>query len=550
MPGLLHERECLSSAGSAERHRGAALGFRRVRGWKRFGSRRDRPDRTETRIEQGSMPQALYRMSKGSKVWTTRAAEVLAWFCCLFALAACQPFRPDPRAPESGLLPERYTLGEAVAALPGRWWESFEDPELNALVEGALAANPTLRQAWARLDQARAVAVQAGSSLYPDLTVSAGAGYSHAHGERSGALRTSGDDYSLGAMSRYEVDLWGKIRSEREAALLQVDATREDVHAAAMTLAAEVTRLWAAVIAQRMQRELLDEQLRINRIYLELVNLRFRMALGSALDVYQQQQIIDRVRAEIPLVEEQERLSLNQLAVLLGKAPGAAMEIGRKGLPAPSSVPATGLPADLLAARPDVRASMLRLEASDWQVAAARADRLPNLTLRADFTFGSDDLNRLFDQWLFSLAADLAAPILDGRRRAAEVDRTRAVVEEALARHREVVLTAVREVEDALVTEAALREHIGAVEKQLVTAERALREAQERYRKGLSDYLPVLTQILSTQELELNLIRRRSELLTARVNLYRALGGGWTTDLDPDEGLRTQGAGKVDRHES
>lgn len=497
------------------------------------------------------MPKVSCRLPGCSKGRIVRVAAVLACLCCGVGGFGCHPFRPEPRAQEGGLLPERYTLGDAVKAPPERWWETFEDPELNALVDEALAANPTLQQAWARLQQARAVAVQAGSALYPDLTVNAGVGYSHLHGEGSGALRTvGGDDYSLGAMSRYEVDLWGKIRSEREAALLQVDATREDVNAAAMTLAAEVTRLWAAVIAQRMQRALLDEQLRINTIYLELVNLRFRMALGSALDVYQQQQILERVRAEIPLVEEQERLGLHQLAVLIGKPPGAELPIGRTALPAPSSVPATGLPAGLLTARPDVRASVLRLDAADWKVAAARADRLPNLTLKADFTLGSDELSRLFDQWLFSLAADLAAPVFDGRRRAAEVARTRAVVEETLARHREVVLTAVREVEDALVTERALREHIAAVERQLATAKRALSEAQERYRKGLNDYLPVLTQILSTQELQLNLIQRRNELLVARVNLYRALGGGWTADLSPEKGLRPENSEGVDKHDS
>jgi outer membrane protein TolC len=142
-------------------------------------------------------------------------------------------------------------------------------------------------------------------------------------------------------------------------------------------------------------------------------------------------------------------------------------------------------------------------------------------------------LESLFDNWIASLAASLALPIVDGSRRRAEVAVNRAAVQEQLAEYRQVVLSAVREVEDALLRETKTRQHIAALEKQLQASNNALAEARTRYINGLNDYLPVLTQLLSVQNLESDLIRRQEELLGARVGLYRAIGGAWVDGLAP-----------------
>ena len=253
----------------------------------------------------------------------------------------------------------------------------------------------------------------------------------------------------------------------------------------------------------------------------------------SALDVYQQKQIVESVRAEIPLVEAQEQLLRHELAVLLGKPPRTLLSIRRENLPALTALPATGIPADLLSARPDLQAAGMRLKAADWQVAAARANRLPAISLTAQARYGNSDMDVLFDNWLLSLAGNLTAPIFDGNLRAAEVDRTLAVADENLAAYRRTVLTAIKEVEDALVSESKQREHIKGLEKEANTAKKALAEAGNRYRNGLTDYLPVLTQLLTFQRLERDLIQQKTNLLIARINLYRALGGRWTESLTP-----------------
>jgi NodT family efflux transporter outer membrane factor (OMF) lipoprotein len=282
-----------------------------------------------------------------------------------------------------------------------------------------------------------------------------------------------------------------------------------------------------------MQKRLLEHQLQTNLTLLELVELRFRMSMVSALDVYQQKQVVEDIRAEIPLVEAEEQVLRHELALLLGKPPGTSLKISREDLPEPAEIPATGLPADLLSSRPDLRRAGMRLQAADWQVAAARANRLPAISLTAGAQYGKGDMDVLFDNWLLSLAGNLTVPIFDGGRRAAEVDRRQAIADENLSAYRQAVLTALKEVENALVSEAKQREHIRALEDVLVTARKALEQAGIRYRNGVTDYLPVLTQLLAVQGLERNLIRQRENLLSARVSLYRSLGGTWTDSLSP-----------------
>jgi multidrug efflux system outer membrane protein len=461
---------------------------------------------------------------------TAQRHRLLALALLLGGLWACQPFAPARRPAPAEDLPRLYALYDPGTAGPARWWEAFEDPELNALVEEGLAGNLTLAQSWARLEQARALSVQAGAELYPAVDGAAGAGTTRQDdGDRSWDTR----GFSLGLASRYEADLWGRLRAGRQAARLETDATRDDLDAAAMSLAAETTLQWTEIISQRMQLRLLEQQAALNRTYLDLVLLRFRKALASSLDVYQQRQLLEQVRAEIPLVEAQEQRARHALALLLGYPPRAPLAISREDLPPPAGLPAMGLPADLLAARPDVRAAGLRLQAADWQVASARANRLPRLSLSAEAQTDAERVADLFDNWIANLAANLTAPLLDGGRRAAEVDRTRALTDERLARYRETVLTAVREVEDALVTENRQRAHIAGLQREIEVGRLALREARERYRKGLNDYLPVLTQLLAVQRRERDLIQQRAALVAARVELHRALGGGWTTALVP-----------------
>ncbi len=465
-------------------------------------------------------------------------------------IAGCSLLKPEKRNIPDGEVPEKFSVYHPEAMQAARWWEDFNAEDLNLLVETALSDNFSIKQAWARLRQMRNLVAKSDASLYPDLTGTADALYGRRKSTNGSSNTATVEEYALGLTSSYELDLWGRVHSERQAAMLEADASQDELHAAAVTLSAEIAIRWIEIISQRMQKRLLQKQLDSNLVFLDLIELRFRKGMVSALDVYQQKQVVENIKAEIPLVEVREVLLTHELAALLGKPSGFSMPIRDEDLPVPVRIPALGLPADLLKVRPDVRAAGLRLEAADWQVAEARANRLPAIRLSASARYSSNDMETLFDNWLMNLAANLTAPIFDGGRRAAEVDRTKAFADEKLWTYRQTVLTAVKEVEDALVGESKQKEHIEALERVVSVARRAFNEAVERYRKGLNDYLPVLTQLLSVQSLERNLIEKRASMLLFRVSLYRALSGTWTHDLKPDglpETSKTQGKASNER---
>ena len=461
------------------------------------------------------------------KVWNRKRVVLCV---CLLTLAACSPFQPAHRTDAHGELPETFSLYDQREHPDSSWWLAFSSPELNRLVDEALAGGFSLKQAWYRLQQARAVAVRAGADRYPELAAGGSAESTRRDASDLSGGPKGDQTLTLGLESSYEVDLWGRVRSQQQAAILDAQASEADLHAAAVTLTAEVAGRWIQILSQQLQKALLEEQLVNNRTFLDLIELRFRNGIVSALDVYQQKQVVANIRATIPLVAADIQLRKHELALLLGRPPRSNLQLAQAELPRIGPLPAVGLPADLLAVRPDVKAAGMRLQAVDWQLAAAQADRLPALRIGATAQYGPDELDLLFDTWLVRLAANLTAPLFDGGRRVAEVDRIQAAVDEQLWNYRQVVFTAVKEVEDALESETRQREHIEGLKVVMDVARKGLREAVSRYRSGLSDYLPVLTQLLTVQDLERDMIRQQEQLIFYRIGLYRALGGQWSTD--------------------
>jgi len=492
----------------------------------------------------------------------------------LLTLASCATFAPPERTAEPLPLPEQFTIYEDTAPAPDRWWEGLESEELNGLVAEALRDNFTLQQAYARLVQAANVARQAGALRWPGLSVTGDASATRQHtdtgastgpaeqlqevsstlaqvesivsfltggGTVSGGAPTQSaqpsertfttESYRFGLASSYELDLWGRVRSQHQAARADLDASYEDVCTAMFSLAAEVTLNWLDILAYNQTLALLHEQLEANRTRLDLMELRYRKGLATALDVYQQRQVVAQTESTIPPLEARLGTAHHQLAVLLGNAPRTGLDLTDAAFPSIGALPEAGVPADLLARRPDVRAAGLRLRAADWRVSAARADRLPGIQLTASASYGAEEWSLVFDNWMSRLAGSLTGSIFDAGRRRAEVERTRAVVDERLAAYRQAVLTAIREVEDALINETKQAEYIEALDGQLAVARASQREALGRYQKGLNDYLPVLNALTAVQSLERTLVEANRARLGYRVQLCRALGGSWMHEL-------------------
>lgn len=445
-------------------------------------------------------------------------------------LSSCAIFAPDERTDLNEGLPGQFTLySESGLDATNRWWETFGSEELNSLIDEALTNSPTLQQSWARLAQANAVAKKAGAAQYPALGYDASARATWVEGGGSPA-----EAYTFGLPASYEVDLWGRIKSQAEAAALDRAASREQLNTSAITLSSRVATSWMAIIAQRLQLDVIRLQLESNKTSLDLIERRFRKALSTSLAVYQQQQTVARTESLVPQGELTEQLQRNELAVLLGRANLQGLQVQQEMLPQIGELPAIGIPADVLANRPDVRQAGLRLRAADWQVSAAKADRLPALRLTGSLNYSSSDMADLFDDWAANLAASLTGPIFDGGRRKAEVERTQAVVDERLAAYRETVLNAIKEVEDALVSEKKQREYIEKLERRLAAARRSYEESVNRYRNGLVEYTTVLIQLNTLQDIERERVAAQFTLLRYRIDLYRALGGSWPNELSPN----------------
>ena len=456
-----------------------------------------------------------------------RAASSL--LCLIFLLGGCSLFQPSPRLEPVAPLPEAFTLYSDSELDRGKWWEAFGNDELNSMVEEALVANLDIKQAWARLRQLGAKAKQSNADKYPTLDMTGGYSHSSTYDADTKKEKQT-EDHSVGLKAGYEVDLWGRIQATAMSGDLDYLASREDLKASAMTVAGEVVQRWLEIQTQRKKTRILTEQLKANTTYLELIELRFRNSIATALDVYQQRQNVARVSALLPPVKSQEQILLHELALLMGKPVGSIV-VSDADLPELAPLPGLGLPADLLANRPDVRSSGLALSSADWSVAAARANRLPSLNLTGTGEFSGTMLNTIFNNWALGLAASVVGPIFDGGYRKAEVEKARGVVDQRLAAYKETVYTAFKEVEDALVREKWQKEYIKARTIQIEAARTSLREAVSRYTQGLDDYLPVLNALLSEQELELSMADEQADLLLYRVALHRALGGAWVTGL-------------------
>jgi outer membrane protein, multidrug efflux system len=448
----------------------------------------------------------------------------------LLLLPACVG-SPDAREPEPPVaVPERFSAtGERPVA--ARWWTDFDDADLTALVEDALAGNLELRTTWDRLSQYEAIARRTGAAraVQLDGTLSADEGLSNVTNRSitSGELR-------VGLAARYELDLWGRLEARERAAWLDLAAEEEGLRTAAITLSALVANTWYELIEQRAQIDLVREQVQTNDQVLELMTLRFRQGKMASEDVLRQRQLVEATRANELKAEAALRVLENQLAVLLGRAPGTVTLPGARDFVPLPDLPDTGVPTELVSRRPDLRSAYQRVLAADQRVHEALADRYPRIALSASTSFLTTSLDDLFAVWFASVAADVMAPLLDGGEREAETARTRAVVSERLHEYGSVVLESLREVEDALIEESKQGEYIESLGIQLELSQTVVERLADRHAKGAVEYLDVLQALTSRQSLERSLLTARLQLLLIRVRLCRALAGGWEMERPED----------------
>jgi NodT family efflux transporter outer membrane factor (OMF) lipoprotein len=468
--------------------------------------------------------------ARGAAWGAARQSALIAALAATVA-SACAPRMLVP--PPVAIPPAFSATGARALAVP--WWRELDDPTLDALVAQGLAENLDLRTVWDRLAQAEATARREGAALVPSIDATAGGSRTEITTSAAQASGAGGRNaFTLGIGASYELDLWGRVRSLHDAARLDVVATTYDIQTAAITLAAEIATTWYELVEQSLQLAILDRQIDVNDRVLELVTLRFRKGQVGAADVLRQRQLLESTRGGRPEVAARLAVLRHQLAVLIGRSPGTlelapplAAEQAYAVLP---PLPATGLPSTLIERRPDVRAAFFRVLAADRQVNAAVADRLPRLAISGSTSLSSQELRDLLDNWIATMSASLVAPLIDGGRRRAEVERTRAIVSERLHAYGQAILVAFREVEDALAQEEQQRRLIASLARQLEISNGVLERIRDQYIHGTIVYLDVLQALVTHQTLERERVSAERRLLELRIGLYRALAGGWTLE--------------------
>jgi NodT family efflux transporter outer membrane factor (OMF) lipoprotein len=418
-----------------------------------------------------------------------------------------------------------------------RWSELFRDDTLTALVSTALHQNFELRIAAERVLQARALFGIARADRFP--TLDASADLVALRPAQAGANRgvPAGIDTSVsytqtGFSLAWELDVWGRLRRLSESARAQYLATEEARRGVTITLVADVTETYLALRALDLELEIARRTRDVATESLRLTQARRTGGVASGLDIRQAEQLLFTATGRIASLERDIAQTENALSLLLGRAP-ADVPRGRPlvAFEAPPSVPA-GLPSTLLERRPDIRQAEQQLIAATAQIGAARAEYFPRISLTGFLGAQSRALTDLLTgpARLATASLGAAAPIFDAGRTRANVRFVEAVQREALVAYERVIHAALRDVSDALAAVSRTREQRAEQERLVEALRESTRLADDRYRGGLESYLPVLDAQRSLFQGELDLARLRREELVSIVELYRALGGGWTQD--------------------
>ncbi len=410
------------------------------------------------------------------------------------------------------------------AEVPSFWWQVFQDPVLNSLIEGVMEDNSSLRAAWRRLEQAGYSSVAARSQRFPQFNLGAQAGRVRRTLSPAGSMGTF-DAWQLSAGASYELDAWGRVSSLIQQADYTAKASFYDYEAISISLAAAVCEAWFDYNERLLLLDVLRQQAASSESGLRFLEDRYRRGVGTLLDVYQQEELVASVQSQIPTVEAGVTLALNRLAVLTGVLPGEHSLGGQGVLPDAPALILQDIDAIAVEGRPDVLAALARLNAAERGAASTVRDRLPVLRFSVGAATQSEEPDGLFDEISAEALLGMTVVWSDGGRRRAETGRSVSLFSERLELYSDTVRQAMREIHDARMLEWHQAEAVKRVSLELEAARRTLMASEERYRSGLIEYLGVLTAQTRVQRLERSLISARRQLLSYRVQFCRSIAG-------------------------
>jgi NodT family efflux transporter outer membrane factor (OMF) lipoprotein len=420
----------------------------------------------------------------------------------------------------------------------GKWWEVYQDNQLNALEDRISVSNQNLKIAQAQFIEARAALKISRSGLFP--TVTGGATATHIHQSQNGPLFTPSSskkdysDYSIPVDASYEADIWGRVRRTVEASRSEAQASAADLASVDLSLHAELAVDYFGLRGLDAQKALLTSTVVSYEKALELTQNRYNGGLASSVEVAQAQTILETTRALAIDVGVQRAAFEHAIAVLVGQPPSTfSVPVLPLATP-PPSIP-TGLPSDLLERRPDIAAAERRVQEANAQIGVARAAYFPMLTLSGAGGLESAAITTLIQgpSGLWSFGGAAVQTLFDAGRRRGVSDQAIAAHEQFVASYRETVLSAFEEVEDNLAALRILEEEAKTEEAAVTAARHSLALSENRYRGGVTSYLEVTvaqSAALSDEVTAVNILTRR---MTSSVLLIKAIGGGWNVSQIP-----------------
>lgn len=463
----------------------------------------------------------------------------------LFSLFGCTVgpdyVRPDVDIPDDW----RYGIEDASGTVNVRWWEQFDDPVLDALINEALVNNKDVRIAAARVEEFAARVDITRSGFYPQVGYDGAAGRNRSPLETAAGGSRINDSYLAALNVGWELDVWGRIRRATEAARAQLLAEEEVRRTVILTLVSSVAGSYINLRNLDRQLEIAIRTLQSRGESVDLFQTKYEGGVVSALEVAQVRSEYEQAAVRIPSLERQIALQENALSILLGHNPGAiprGKSIDELMLP---QVP-EGLPSELLARRPDIQRAEQDLIAANAQIGVARSQYFPTISLSGLFGYASSELSDLLQgsSEIWGIGADALGPIFTGGRISSQVRATEAVQRQALVGYAQTVQAAFREVDDALISNVKRREELLAQGQQVAALQDYARYAQIRYDEGQVSYIEVLDSQRRLFDAELLYTQSENEVHAAMISIYKAMGGGWVeqaetvaneTDYAPDE---------------
>lgn len=436
--------------------------------------------------------------------------------CAVLSLAGCSfvPAYHTPEVPNASAW--QAADAPAAAVRGGAWWREFHDEALDALVERGLRGNYTLAAAIARVDQARGNAAVAGAGQYPQVTLDGN--YQRQNNYSTTAKRS----LSLGAT--YEIDFWGKHKATADSADELATASAFDAQTVHMTLAASIADSYFQVRSLDRRIALAQRIVSDAQQLLELVQVQANLGSASDLEVAQQRNVLQTYQGSVPALQQQRDQALYQLAVLVGTTPQGFALASAHEAAGEVPAPALGLPLDLLGQRPDIQAAEARLKSANFDIGAARAAFLPNVSL--NLLGGVDTLG---GGSIWSAVGAISQPLFSGGLLTGQLNVTKAHAQELLASYRELWIEALQDVQTQISASQQSAKSYSLNAGALASAREASRLAQVRYRLGATDFQTLLIAERTQYQAEDALLQIDLQHVQAAVGLFRALGG----DFDP-----------------